>query len=59
MSEIRSTVQFYEDLHPLGGSGAGSGSVPIYMVGEGFSQGGRVLAVQVEVSHITTRKRHL
>ncbi len=37
MREIRSTVQFYEDLDPLGGSGAGAGSVPIYMVGEGCS----------------------
>ena len=34
MREIRSTVQFYEDLYPRG---AGSGSVPIYMVGEGCS----------------------
>jgi hypothetical protein len=27
-------MQFYEDLRPLGGAGSGSGSVPIYMVGE-------------------------
>lgn len=38
MREIWSTVQFYEDLHLLGGTGSGSGSVPIYMVGEGCSQ---------------------
>jgi len=37
MREIWSTVQFYEDLHLLGGAAAGSGSVPIYMVGEGCS----------------------
>ena len=46
MREIWSTVQFYEDLHPFGGTLAGSGTVPIYMVGEGFSRiGGAVSQV--------------
>lgn len=56
MSEIRSTVQFYEDLFPFGGSGAGSGSALIYMVGEGFSQRGLVHNNSVDVSRITTQK---
>jgi hypothetical protein len=56
MREIRSTVQFYEDLHPHGGAGAGSGSVPIYMVGEDFSQRGPVHNNSVDVTHITTQK---
>jgi hypothetical protein len=38
MSEIWSTVQFYEDLHPHSEAAVGSGSVPIYMVGEGVSR---------------------
>ena len=57
MGEIRSTLQFYEDLHPPGETGTGSGSVPIYMVGEGFSQRGVVSEQAVEVSPVTTQKQ--
>ncbi len=57
MSEIRSTLQFYEDLHPPGETGTGSGSVPIYMVGEGTSQKRTVDENMVDVSHVTTRKQ--
>lgn len=46
MSEIWSTVQFYEDLHPHRGAVGGTCSVPIYMVGEGVSRiGGGVGAI--------------
>jgi hypothetical protein len=57
MNEVRSTLQFYDDLHPPGETGAGSGSIPIYMVGEGASQRGHVSNSMVEVSHVTTRKQ--
>ena len=56
MGEIRSTLQFYEDLHPPGETGAGSGSVPIYMVGEGSSQKRMVYENMVDVSSVTKRK---
>ncbi len=57
MSEIWSTVQFYEDLCPHGGAARGSGSVPIYMVGEGSSQKGMIYGNMVDVSSVTTRKQ--
>jgi len=57
MSEIWSTVQFYEDLHPPGGTAGGSGSVPICMVGEGFSPG-RLIADQAdEIKAVTAGKQ--
>jgi hypothetical protein len=57
MNEIRSTMQFYEDLCPHGGAAGGSGSVPIYMVGEGFSQRGAIADQSVEIKDITTQKQ--
>jgi hypothetical protein len=57
MSEIWSTLQFYEDLHPHGETGTGSGSVPIYMVGEGSSQKGMIYENMADVSSVTTRKQ--
>jgi hypothetical protein len=57
MSEILSTVQFYEDLHPSGGTGAESRSIPIYMVGEGFSQKGDIANQVVEVEYSNIRKQ--
>jgi len=58
MNEIRSTVQFYEDLHPHRGAAGGSGSVPIYMVGEGFSQRGVIADRPVEISAVTTQEQY-
>jgi hypothetical protein len=58
MNEIRSTMQFYEDLCPHGGAAGGSGSVPIYMVGEGFSQRGAIADQSVEINAITTQKQY-
>ncbi|MCX5723976.1 MAG: hypothetical protein NTX84_05560, partial [Nitrospirae bacterium] len=36
--EIRSTVQFYEDLYPHGGAAPSSGPIPLYLVGDGPSR---------------------
>jgi hypothetical protein len=36
-SEIRSTVQFYDDLYPRGGTEPNSGPIHLYMVGDGPS----------------------
>ena len=57
MSEIQSTLQFYEDLHPLGGTARGSRSVPIYMVGEGFSRIGGAAGQLARHEAITTGKQ--
>ena len=57
MSEIWSTVQFYEDFHFPGGKKAGSGSVPIYMVGEGFSRIGGAAGQLARHEAITTGKQ--
>ena len=57
MREIWSTVQFYEDLHPLGGATAGSWSVPIYMVGEGFSRIGGAAGQVAELEALTAQKQ--
>ena len=57
MREIWSTVQFYEDLHPLGGATAGSWSVPIYMVGEGFSRIGGAASQVARLEAITVGKQ--
>jgi hypothetical protein len=57
MNEIRSTVQFYEDLHPHRGAAGGSGSVPIYMVGESFSQRGVIAEQPVEIKALTAEKQ--
>jgi hypothetical protein len=54
MQEIRSTLQFYGDLHPRGGTGAGSRSVPIYMVGEGFSRSGGAVGQMARLEALTT-----
>jgi hypothetical protein len=59
MSEIQSTVQFYEDLHPHRGAAGGSGSVPIYMVGESFSQRGVIAEQPVEINAITAQKQYI
>jgi hypothetical protein len=56
MSEIQSTVQFYEDLYPHRGVAGGSSSVPIYMVGEGFSQREVIDNQIVDVGVVTDRK---
>jgi hypothetical protein len=57
MREISSTMQFYEDLHPLGGIAVGSGSVPIYMVGEGFSPIGGAASQTATPETITAGKQ--
>jgi hypothetical protein len=57
MSEIWSTVQFYEDLHPHRGVAGGSGFVPLYMVGEGFSQRGAITDLSVEVASVTAQQQ--
>lgn len=57
MREIWSTVQFYHDLYPPGGATADSGSVPIYMVGEGFSRIGRAASQLATLEAITTGKQ--
>ena len=57
MREIWSTVQFYEDLHPCGSTEAGSGSVPIYMVGEGFSRIGGATGQVAPLEAITAGKQ--
>ena len=36
--EIRSTVQFYEDLYPHGGGSPNSTRIPLYLVGDGLSK---------------------
>jgi len=57
MREIWSTVQFYEDLSPPGGTAAGSGSVPLYMVGEGFPQIGGAASQVATLEAITAGKQ--
>ena len=57
MREIWSTVQFYEDLAPLGAAGAGSGSTPIYMVGEGCSRLGGATSQAARLETITAGKQ--
>lgn len=55
MREIWSTVQFYEDLYPPGEAAAGSGSVPLYMVGEGCSRTGGAAGQAASLEAITAR----
>lgn len=57
MREIQSTVQFYEDLHPQRGATGGSGSVPIYMVGEGCLRKEPILNHMVDVSDASARNQ--
>jgi hypothetical protein len=57
MREVRSTIQFYEDLHPTGRTAAESDSVPIYMVGEGFSRREGVFSQISALEDITTEKQ--
>jgi hypothetical protein len=58
MGEIRSTLQFYEDLHPTGKVGALASSAPIYMVGEGCSRKWHVLSCSVEVNGVSDRNNN-
>jgi hypothetical protein len=57
MSEIQSTIQFYEDLQPYGGAVGGSGSVPIYMVGEGFSRIGGAAGQNATIEPLTAGEK--
>jgi hypothetical protein len=59
MSEIRSTLQFYEDLHPKGAAGTGAYSAPIYMVGEGCTRNGNIYNHLVEVNDLYNRNKSI
>jgi hypothetical protein len=57
MREIWSTVQFYDDLYPPGGTAADSCSVPLYMVGEGCSRIGGAAIQLAQLEAITAGKQ--